>query len=347
MTDTTERKTPEEIKQKILEVLNDKPLNALEISKAIGSNWSTVKNYIVDLIEEKKVKEISFNGQVIYQKITEDTYFGIPITQDERDLFKFIFYNAILKYKELTGKTIRRTELAKLSAEIATELNLKIPIVWYIYGPMPLMVMDIQRDYSTDFKPKNAEEIKKAIQKWIKNNVRDLIRELRVEYYQRSNNEVYILKEKIYEKLEKREYDSVPDLIFNFLTAVVSYNKKFESILMEFYSILSGADYIGLLKDVKFQNKILLAFDSIWKCLALTMLMDSLAKLNYSKEEREIFLGTTIETKNHLAEESIKELDELYSEKMPEIIPSPKFKTISEESRKIIDQWVDSEAWKE
>jgi predicted ArsR family transcriptional regulator len=55
MADITERKTPEEIKQKILEVLNEKPMNALEISRSISSNWSTVKNYMTDLIEEKKV----------------------------------------------------------------------------------------------------------------------------------------------------------------------------------------------------------------------------------------------------------------------------------------------------
>jgi len=342
-----ERKTPEEIKQKILEALNNKPLNAQEISKAINSNWSTVKNYIDELIKERNVKEISFRNQIIYQKITGDTYFDIPIKEKDREMLKFIFSYSINKYKELIGKTIRRTELAKLSAEINTELNLNLPIVWYIYGPMPLMVIDIQKNYSTEFIPKNAQELKKAINNWIKTNIRDLIRELRVEYYQKSKNSLYVLKEKIYRELEKREYDSISNLVFDFLIAVISYDKRFEEIISEFYEIVSGANYTKLYSNPKFQNKILLAFDSLWKYIASNLLVDSLDKLGYSKEEREILLGPTIETKNHFANENIKELKELYLENLPEKVSAPKFVEFNEEARKVIDQWMESGVWRE
>jgi predicted transcriptional regulator len=342
-----ERKTPELIKEKILETLNKKPLNAQEISKAINSNWSTVKNYIEELVKEKKVKEISFRNQVVYQKITGDTYFDIPIKEKDREMLKFIFSYSIEKYKELTGKTIRRTELAKLSAEINTELNLNLPIVWYIYGPMPLMIIDIQKDYSIDFVPKNSQELKKSINNWIKNNTRDLIRELRVEYYEKSKNNLYVLKEKIYYELEKREYNSISNLVFDFLTAVISYDKRFEEMVTEFYEIVSGANYTKLYNNPKFQNKILLAFDSLWKYIASNLLTDSLNKLGYLKEERELLLGPTIETKNQFANENIKELKELYLENLPEKISAPKFKEINEEARKVIDQWIDSEVWRE
>ncbi|MCX6750111.1 MAG: hypothetical protein NTZ83_01515, partial [Candidatus Pacearchaeota archaeon] len=221
MADANERKNPEEIKQKILEALNNKPLNAQEISKNINSNWSTVKNYIQELAQDKKVKELNFGGQVIYQKIIEDTYFSIPIKEKERNMLKFIFYNAIQKYKNITGKTIKRTQLAKLSAEINIELNLNLPVVWYIYGPMPLMIIDIEKDYSTDFVPENADKIKKAIEQWIKNNSKNMVRELRVEYYQKSKNYVYILKEKIYRELENKKYDSISSIFFEFLTSTI------------------------------------------------------------------------------------------------------------------------------
>ncbi|MEK6913812.1 MAG: hypothetical protein AABW47_04045 [Nanoarchaeota archaeon] len=347
MVETTERKTPEEIKQKILEVLNDKPLNALEISKAIGSNWSTVKTYIADLIEEKKVKEIIFNGQIIYLKLTEDTYFNIPIKEEERKLFKFIFYNAIQKYKEITGKQIRRTELAKLCAEITTELKLQIPIVWYIYGPMPLMIIDIQKNYTTDFVPDNSQEIKKAIERWIRNSTKNLIRELRVEYYQKSKNEVYVVKEEIYWKLEKKDYNNLSDLFFNFLTSIVAYNKGFEQIVSPLYRIVSGAEYIKLLENKEFHSKLFLTFDCVWKYIAIHMLVDSLIKIGYPLSEKDLLLGQIIDTKNSFAMESINELNEFYMEHIPEKIPTPKFETINLEARKIIDQWTDSEVWRE
>ena len=342
-----ERKSSEEIKARILETLNDKPLNALEISKAIGSNWSTVKSYMVDLITEKKVKEIIFSGQIIYQKITGDTYFNLPIKEEERRLFKFIFYNAIQKYKEITGKTIRRTELAKLCAELTTELKLQLPIVWYIYGPMPLMIIDLQREYSTDFVPENAQIIKKAIEGWIKNSVKDKIRELRVEYYQKSKNEVYVVKEEIYRRLEKKEYSNLSDLFFNFLTCVISYNKGFEEVVSKLYSIVSGAEYLKLLDNKEFQIKLFLTFDCVWKYIAMHMLVDSLVKIGYPLSEKDLLLSQVIDAKNSFAMESINELDELYKENLPAKVNLPKFETINSEARKVIDQWMQSEVWKE
>ncbi len=341
-----ERKSPVEIKQKILEALNNKPLNAQEISKLINSNWSTVKNYVEELVNEKKIKEIVFGGQIIYQKIIEDTYFSIPIKEREREMLKFIFYNAIQSYKEIMGKPLRKTELAKLCAEINTDLNLNLPIVWYIYGPMPLMIIDTQKDYSTNFIPENANKIKKAILDWIKNNTRLLIRELRVEYYQKSKNIIYVLKEKIYRSLETKKYNEIPQLFFEFLTATLSYDSSFEEIMSEFYRILSGADYIKLFEKLEFQNKLLLAFDSLWKYIASKMLIDSLIKLGYSKQEVSILLGQILENKHHMTLDNLSELREVYIENLPEKLTPPKLKIIDLEARKIIDKWMDSGVWR-
>ena len=342
-----ERKTPEEIKQKILEALDDKPLNAQDISKAISSNWSTVKNYVEGLAKEGKVKEISFKGQAVYLKITEDTYFNIPIKEKHREMFRFIFYNAINKYQEKTGKQIRKTELAKLSAELNSDLKLNLPIVWYLYGPMPLMIIDLKKDYNTDFKPENAEEIKTAISKWINENKRNLIRELRVEYYQKSKNTVYYLKEKIFQSLEKKDYSMIDDLFFDFLCSVISYNKKFEEIASEVYLIISGAGYMHLTDSPEFQNRFLLAFDSLWKYISIEMMIDSLKKLDYPVEEIWLLLGLLSDNKEHLAKENIAELREFYEEHLPEKIDAPKFTEVGEEARKIMSEWLDSGVWRD
>lgn len=347
MADANERKTPEEIKQKILEALNNKPLNAQEISREINSNWSTVKSYLDELVQERKAKELYFGGQIIYQKIIEDTYFSIPIKEKERNMLKFIFYNAIQKYKETTGKDIKKTQIAKLCAELNADLNLNLPIVWYIYGPMPLMIIDSQKDYSTDFIPENAIEIKKFIQNWIRQNSKNLVRELRVEYYQKSKNYVYILKEIIYKELETKKYNSIPNLFFDFLTATISYDRSLEKIMSELYGIISGANYIKLFDKFEFQNKLLLAFDSLWKYIASKMLIDSLIKIGYSKQEISILLGQIIENKYHIALDNISELREVYIENLPEKLTPPKLTLIDQEAREVIDKWMDSGVWRE
>ena len=346
MADANERKSPEEIKEKILDALNNKPLNAQEISKAISSNWSTVQIYVSELVREGKIRRIVFMENVYYQKIIEDTYFNIPIKEKDRETLKFIFSNAMEKYKEMTGKPIRKTELAKLSAEINTQLNLGLPIVWYIYGPMPLMKIEFQRDYTPKSEPKDATEIKKAIHSWIKNNTRNLIRELRVEFYQKSKNQVYFIKEKIYNELERGKYNNISDLVYELLTAVISYDRKFEEIMIDFWMITPGANYIKMFENKKFQNKFLLAFDSLWKYLASNMLFESLIRLGYPKEETELLLGPTIETKSYFAQDTLHELKETYFENMPEKVTPPKLSLIDGEARKIIDQWMESGVWR-
>lgn len=344
-----ERKTPEKIKEKILEALNNKPLNAQEISKEINSNWSTVKNYVEELIEEKKIKELTFGEKnIIYQRITGDTYYNIPITESQRETLKFIFYNAIKENSKLKGKPIRRTELAKMTYSLNSDLKLDLPLVWYIYGPMPLMIIDLQRDYFTEAIPKNADKIKEYIINWIKEKRKDKVKELRIECYQNSKNELYEIKEKIYQKLENGDFEELSSLSFDFLLKTVTFNKELEKLVERFYGIISGIMYLELQnKNLIIRNKILLSFDSIWRYIASKMLSSSLVLLNYSKEEIEIYLDSAIETKRYHAEEMLKELEERYLDLIPDKIPAPKLTVINDEARKVIDQWMDSEVWRE
>lgn len=344
-----EKKTPQEIKNKILESLNDRPLNAQEISKKINSNWSTVKSYVEELVKERKVKEIVFGEKnIIYQNITGDTYYNIPIKPEQREVLKFIFSNAIKIYKDETGNDIRRTDLAKLTYHINSELKLNLPVVWYIHGPMPLMIIDLQKDYSTDFIPKNSEKIKEHIIDWIKEKRRDKVRELKVECYQNSKNELYETKEKIYQKLEKGDFEEMSDISFDFYLNAVTFNKELGYLVGRFHEVVSGTIYLKLqAKNQMIKNKILLAFDSIWRYIASKMLSNSLILLNYSKEEVEIYIGSAIETKKFQAEEMLKELEERYMDLMPEKISPPDISEINEEARKVVDQWMDSEVWRE
>ena len=101
------------------------------------------------------------------------------------------------------------------------------------------------------------------------------------------------------------------------------------------------------IKDQMIKNKILLAFDSIWRYTASKMLGNSLILLNYSKEDVEIYIGSAIETKKYQAEEMLKELEEKYLDFLPEKVSPPELSEINEEARKTIDQWTQSEVWRE
>ena len=351
MTDvnTNERKTPEEIKAKILGALNDRPLNAQEISKVINSNWSTVKNYIEELVKEGKVKETTFGGNILYQKLIDDTYYNIPITDKQRNTLKFIFSSAIRIHREIKEEPIKRTALAKLTAELNSELDLKLPVVWYLYGPMPLMIMDLQKDYSTTQDIENSDKILKFIRGWIESKKDMCVKELKVEYYQKANHGLYLAKETLYANLKKGYFTDILKLTRDFYSKCLTYNDHFCELMEDFYDIVSGLNYLKVIeKNPKIKNQIFVTFDSLWKYVASKMLYDSLLSLGYAKEGINNYLGPAIETKKCLAIESIKDLDEEYISMLPdEMIHLKEEGDISMKIGKTMQGWAESETWRQ
>lgn len=343
-----EKKTPEQIKKRILESLNNKPLNAQEISKSINSNWSTVKEYIEELIKNEKVREIRVSDKIsYYQKIT-DTYYNIPITEEQRNTLKFIFSNAIKIHKEFKKEQIRRTELAKLSADINSELNLKLPIVWYLYGPMPLMIIDLQKDYFTEKFPNNSEKILDYIKAWIRKKTHTYISELKVEYYQRVNNGLYKAKEDLYIALKKGDFSNILGLTRDFYLKCLTHKDHFSELADRFYDIISGLGYLDRIeKDIKIKNQIFLTFDSLWKYIASKMLYGSILSLGYSKEEAYNYLAPAIETKKYLATETLKDLDEEYTAIIPNEPVKIKEDEIGKKIAGVMQEWIESETWRE
>ena len=341
MAEDREKKTPEQIKGKILDALNAKPLNALDISKAINSNWSTVKSYIVELVKEEKVKELAFGEKnVIYVKVTGDTYFNLPVKEKDRDMMKFIFSNAIREYRRLKGTQIKKTELAKLVYHIDSKMNLKLPIVWYLYGPMPLMIIDVQRDYSTTYIPENGRQIIKEIEKWITEKSKMYVREIVKECYLQSNAKLYDLKQDLFAMLQSGKVDGIGNNAREFYLAYLTgdYSENERQMVYEFYSIVSGLEFLNKLSK-EAMSKILIALDGLWKFIASKTLYQSMIKIGYSKDELEIYLGSIIETKKMLAQESLNELNEEYLGALPS-------KPIRLKENEVMDEWTQSESWR-
>lgn len=346
-----ERKSPEEIKEKILRALNSKPINAQDIGKAINSNWSTVKSYLTELISDGKVREVSFGEKnVIYLKVTGDTYFNLPIKEEDKKILKFIFSNAIKQYKESKGKQIRRTELAKITDYVNSKLNLNLPIVWYIHGPMPLLVMDLDKDYSFEYLPQKAEEINREITNWIKEKQRAKVREVVEECYTEQNNKLYQIKLKIYETLEeddlRKNLEELASLSRDFYLIYLGEFRESNLELVErFYGIVSGISLIGKINSV-LRAKLILTFDAIWKFIASKTLYSSLLKLGYEKEVAELYMSPVIETKKCLAEEALKELDEEYVEILPKEVIKKKESELGKKLSEVLDEWTESGVWR-
>lgn len=313
-----EKKSPEEIKEKILETLNNKPLNAQEISKAINSNWSTVKNYVSELIEEKKIKEITATDKITYyQKITE-TYYNIPITKEQEELFKYLFNTIIQEYKK-HKQMPKKTELAKDSVDIINQLNLKLPTAWYIYGQIPLMIPDPTKEFTTDHTPKNAQNIKEAIKKILSANKGMKVREREKNHYLQYNNKLYQLKEKLINQASYMDNEKklMEDLTEFYINCPISEFPEIFDLTEKLYSLVNKLKILGCLK--KYKLEIVLSLDSLWKFIASYQLLESIAQNpQYNKNEILQFnLGPAIETKKYCAQETISNLESIYLSELP------------------------------
>lgn len=338
MADINERKTPDEIKQKILEALNDKPLNAQEISKTINSNWSTVKNYIDELIKEKKIKEIVATDKInYYQKIT-DTYYNIPITKEQENLFKFLFNSIIQEYKK-KDRLPRRTDLAKDSVDVINKLGLKLPTAWYIYGQIPIMIPDPTKEFSTIYVPGNAEEIKKTIAHLLDIHKGMKIKEREQSHYVQYGNYLYQIKEKLLESLGLMKNEKeIMDLFTQFyVKCPISDFPEIFDLTERLHLTINKLIAIGSLKEQRVEA--ILSLEALWKFIASFQLLDSISKNpQYKKDEILQFnLGPAIETKKYCAEEAISNLESIYLSEL-----SNKEVDISEEAkeaREIMSDW--------
>lgn len=339
MADVNERKTPEEIKQRIVEALNDKPLNAQEISKIINSNWSTVKNYVEELIEEKKIKEIIFRGNSIYQRITEDTYFNIPITEEEREVFYFLFKNSKILFKK-NGKDPTKTDINKATVQIIDEFNLSAPVVWYLYGKMALLKYDPQKEYSVkiDFEKEKQTKILSSLAKVVSELAKKKSsHEVREHQYTIYGQDFYQQKENLYFFLISSNLNQNRDRLKGYISdfvAKIPCETEFEKMCEIVSQFSITIRKMCFLKDLESCRKqILETFDSIWKMIAVYSFFESLSKYPRFKNKDEIVvmgLENATGVKMSMAQDSLLDLEEIYLSKIKEETEAPILKDSKE-----------------
>ncbi len=308
------KKTLEQIKTAILNVLEEKPLSIQQISKKIDSNWATVREVIKNLEDDNKVKEIMSTENIkLYQRVTGDTYYNIPITEEQRQNFMFLFSSIINEYKK-RGKFPNKTKLAKTAVRIIEEAQLNLPTIWYLYGKIPLMICDLSRDYSTSYVPKNSEEIKNLIVKIVPLYDKMNVTDLKQDQYSRHKKVLYDIKEKILDK--KQKWDKETLKLFNKFLIYCPVNPSFPEVFLLTERFVLTINKIALISNLeKYRLDILMILDSLWKYISTYLLFDSLTQnkqYNDIKEMMKFYLGKPLEIKREIVEEAISNLESIY-----------------------------------
>jgi DNA-binding transcriptional ArsR family regulator len=322
------RKTAEQIKKEILSNLEKGPRSIEQLRKDLGSNWSTINNYLEELKENLDVREIISGGNVkIYQRIYGDTYFNVPITQEQREKFKAIF-SAILGEYRRRGEIPTKTKLAKSVVYVINALREKhgeqLPTIWYIYGMIPLMVSDLAQDYQTTYKF-NIDGFETLVKGGVNVFFGKKTGEVQDLQYDHFKNELYILKKHIMEFLSSPDsnQEKITLSLIDFLIKLdSSQDIDLFYFTEEFNSFFGQLALLKKLEDGEIKRELLLTFDSIWNFVAINQTFDSLIKEGYSRTDlQEFYLGPHIETKKMIAKEKLSNLKSLYLNALPDKLP--------------------------
>jgi len=331
----------EDVKTRILNSLWLKPFTIQQISKEIDSNWITVEKFVEELKQDGKLKEaISTDKLTLYQKVNEDTYYNLPLKFEDREIFRFIFSIILKKYKE-KEKMPNKTELAKAVVDVIKGAGLNLPVVWYLYGQIPLMICNPQKDYSTFFVPKNHLQIEMIADKVISGQKHKSTKELKLDHYEKYNNELYSTKENLLSALKDKDAKKILSLFNRFYIACpIGQDEEMFFLTDRLCAVVRKLNWLKLLEDNVIN--IALALDSLWKYMAINQMIYSLAKDGrYNKKDlMQFYFNPVVETKKYMAKEAILNLESVYFSNLDDFdIDTLKLSKGAQEIRKIMEDW--------
>lgn len=343
------RKTPQKIKEEVLSQLDKQPLSVEQLRRNIkDSNWATINKYLEELKEEGFVREIISTGKIkIYQKVVGDTYFNLPITKEQRRKFRTLFSMIIDEYKK-RGKTPTKTHVAKCAVYVIDNSETRLddlPIVWYLYGMMPLMAVDTTTNYGEEYPLEHKTKIKNLIEIFVNENGYKKSSEIQKEQHRRYDEETYVLYDDLLELLNKKEIENkeILELLSKFFIAcpVDSEFPEIFDLTERVISVIQKINLIGMSIQEN-RNNILLTFDALWKFIALYKLYKSIIKQNVVNKDilKTFYLGAALEEKKRTLQESLSELNSEYLAKLSEV-DTDKIEISNEvkEAKKIMEDW--------
>jgi len=320
------KKTSEEIKKAILEKLNEGPQAAQDIALKINSNWKTVKEYLKNLVKINEVKEIIATEKISYYKRTAgDTYFDLPISEEQRRKFRTLFYLIKEAYRK-NNKRLTKTHLAKCAVYVIKENNFgelkNLPVVWYLYGAIPQMVLNIVEESSEDYQFREKQKIEQSIKVYVLENGNKNSEQLQKEQHENYGQRLYCVIDELFKELNKKKSDSkrINRLLGRFFIEC-PVDPEFPEIFELSGRVVSTISKILILgiNLEEHKKELLTTLDSLWKFIALYYLYKSKTEGQGAMDGKIVlnfYIGGALEDRKRVFQESFSELDSVYKENL-------------------------------
>lgn len=292
------RKTKKQLVQRIIQLLENKPMTVNELSIAVGSNWDTVYKALDLLKSVNIVLEIEEGNKKIFKKIDdasipkrEDTLLGIPVSRKSEDLCYYLFNKVKQKWIKKTKQEPNRTQMQKVVGEIADNIKLpyEIPRGWYLFGQVCVLEYNPIQEYHSEFQ-NNIPELNREIDSAIEIYSRyDKTIDVLFEQYKRKNKVLYLARLKLKQILCYELNQETKPLISKLLNSFAMNfpqkedNKNIIKLLDAYISIVNRL-FIERQELEELHNLIIDCFISLWELIATYNLFSDLINGNYGYE---------------------------------------------------------------
>jgi len=286
MTIKQTRKSPEEIRDKILLKLKECPSTIEKLRKELDSNWSTINNYLEKLKEDGEVREIVLrNNLKFFVRTDYPSFYGLPLDKRVLNEGLFLLKTIIEEWRDKNKETINKTTMQKIAVEVVREnKQIDIPILKFHYGKtLPLYLEPenyscVVKEYEI-IEPKNKEEIVKAVREEINSGKHHNIawQEKRRQYENHEDMKIYLTSDNISRDILKKKIGEEKLLTyFSEILLHLPTSDNYSYIFEKYSSFLSAVNFIFNTKEFKEEKQkenllkeILDTFNSIWDLLTI------------------------------------------------------------------------------
>ncbi len=295
------KKTPEQIKNQILDELSLGPKTISELSDKIGSNWLTIEKFIRELMnsEDKKVCElISASKSKVYCSRDDLAFYYLPFPEAVRENTLALLHKISEVWKEKTNQNnIPKTKLQKIAVELIEEGNISsVPVLKFHYGQtLALRYEENMATYETfNLTPKQNVLLLQLINKyknWFSNKVQS-------EQYKKKGMEFYKAKEELLEAFSNKNKEEI-------IKKILELSVYYPSELEETYELFDKFEYcsiniLNINKDKEreeYINKLKEIFSIIWDVITTSYFFYEAEKY-IKQDKKELFNYIKLNTLN-------------------------------------------------
>ncbi len=294
------RKTSEKIKEEILSHLKKGPLSTKKLANLLGSNWSTVNNYLEELKTNGEVREIySRENLKVYVRTDYPVFYGLPLNEDKIKRSLALLSKIIERWNIKRGEQIAKVPLQKVAVDLIKNNALDIPVVRFHYGKVLATYIEPQKyqEVRETYKIVELDISDKIIDEEIKKHSNFSWKEKKKQYKTHEDMRIFNLADEVYYLISKDKIKEKEQILklFNEILLEFPIGEKYSNLFNKYYEFVEVVHFIFNTKEFEqkentkaFLKEILETFDAIWQGLTTEFFFEDI-KPYIQKDYLEIF----------------------------------------------------------